>query len=93
MTWKDELLMFWIFCSVLITLAVRHFLGGAVYLVERLAASSFAYMPGLFHLVSGHLPNRLQFQSTLNSVSNFSFRCVLAAIIFGRLKGEMSWDF
>ena len=55
MTWKDEFLMFWIFCSVLITLAVRHFLGGAVYLVERLAASSFVHMPGLFHLVSGHL--------------------------------------
>jgi hypothetical protein len=55
MTWKDELLMFWIFCSVLITLAARHFLGGAVYLVEQLAACSLTYIPGLLHLLSGHL--------------------------------------
>jgi hypothetical protein len=55
MTWKDELLMFWIFCSVLITLAVRHFLGGAVYVVEHVAAFSAAYLPSMPHLLLGHL--------------------------------------
>jgi hypothetical protein len=55
MTWKDELLMLWIFCAVVITLAARHFFGGAVYLVEQLAAFSFAYMPGLLHVLIGHL--------------------------------------
>jgi hypothetical protein len=30
MTWKDELLMLWIFSTVVITFAARHFLGGAV---------------------------------------------------------------
>jgi hypothetical protein len=55
MTWKDELLMFWIFCAVVITFAARHFFGGAVYVVEQLAAFSFAYMPGLLHVLIGHL--------------------------------------
>jgi len=55
MTWKDELLMLWIFCAVVITFAARHFFGGAVYLVEQLAAFSLTYMPGLLHLLSGHL--------------------------------------
>jgi hypothetical protein len=55
MTWKDELLMFWIFCSVVITLAARHFFGGAVYLVEHVAAFSAAYLPGLLNLMIGHL--------------------------------------
>ena len=55
MTWKDELLMLWIFCAVVITFAARHFFGGAVYLVEQLAAFSFAYMPGLLHVLIGHL--------------------------------------
>ena len=55
MTWKDELLMLWIFCSVLIALAVRHFLGGAVYLVKQMAVFSLAYLPGLLHLLTGHL--------------------------------------
>jgi len=55
MTWKDELLMLWIFCTVVIALAARHFLGGAVYLVEQLAAFSLAYMPGLLHVLIVHL--------------------------------------
>ena len=55
MTWKDELLMLWIFCTVVITFAARHFFGGAVYVVEQLAAFSFAYMPGLWHVLIGHL--------------------------------------
>jgi ACR3 family arsenite efflux pump ArsB len=55
MTWKDELLMLWIFCAVVITFAARHFFGGAVYLVEQLAAFSIAYMPGLLHVLIGHL--------------------------------------
>jgi hypothetical protein len=55
MTWKDELLMLWIFCSVLIAFAARHFLGGALDLVKQMAAFSLAYLPGLLHLLAGHL--------------------------------------
>jgi hypothetical protein len=55
MTWKDELLMLWIFCAVVIAFAARHFFGGAVYLVEQLAAFSLAYMPGLSRVLIGHL--------------------------------------
>jgi hypothetical protein len=52
MTWKDELLVLWIFCSVLIAIVIRHF-GGAVHLVEQMAAFNAAYMPGLSHLLVG----------------------------------------
>jgi hypothetical protein len=55
MTWKDGLLLLWIFCTVLITFAARHFFGGAIYLVEQMAAFSIAYVPGLVHLLTGHL--------------------------------------
>ena len=55
MTWKDELLMLWIFCTVVMAFAARHFLGGAVYLVEHTAASSLVYLPGLVHLLTLHL--------------------------------------
>jgi hypothetical protein len=55
MTWKDELLMLWIFCTVVITFAARHLLGGAVYLVERMAAFSIAHMPALLHVLTRHL--------------------------------------
>jgi hypothetical protein len=55
MTWKDELLMLWIICAVVIAFAARHFFGGAVYLVEQLAVCIFTYMPGPLHLLSGHL--------------------------------------
>ena len=55
MTWKDELLMLWIFCSVMIALAARHFLGGAVYLVKQMAVFSLAYLPGLLHLLARHM--------------------------------------
>jgi hypothetical protein len=54
MTWKDELLMLWIFCTVVMAFAARHFLGGAVCIVEQMAASSLAYVPGLLHLLTGH---------------------------------------
>jgi hypothetical protein len=55
MTWNDELLLFWIFCTVVLTFAARHFLGGAIYLVEQMAAFSLAYVPGLVHMLTGHL--------------------------------------
>ncbi len=55
MTWKDELLMLWIFCTVVITFAARHLLEEAVHLAEQLAAFSISYMPGLLHLVLEHL--------------------------------------
>jgi hypothetical protein len=55
MTWKEELLMLWILCTVVITFAARHFFGEAIYLVEQMAAFRFAYVPGLVHLLTGHL--------------------------------------
>ena len=51
MTWKDELLMLWIFCSVVIAFAARHFLAGAVHLVEQMAAFSILHVPGLLHAI------------------------------------------
>jgi len=53
MTWKDELLMFWIFFAVVITFAARHFLGEAVHLVEQMASCSIAYLPGVLHVLIG----------------------------------------
>jgi hypothetical protein len=50
MTWKDEVLVFWIFCTVVIAIVIRHF-GGAVHLVQQMAAFNAAYMPGLLHLM------------------------------------------
>jgi ACR3 family arsenite efflux pump ArsB len=55
MTWKDEVLLFWIFCAVVIAFAARHLLGEAFHMVEQMAAFSFAYVPGLVHLLIGHL--------------------------------------
>jgi hypothetical protein len=55
MSWKDELLMLWIFCAVVITFAARHLFQGAVYLVEQLAAFSLVHIPGLLHVVVGCL--------------------------------------
>jgi hypothetical protein len=55
MTWKDELLMLWIFSTVVMAIAARHFLGGAVHMVEQIAACSLAYVPGLLHLLTRHL--------------------------------------
>ena len=55
MTWKDELLMLWIFCAVVIAFAARHFFGGMVYLVEQMAALSIAYMPAFLHALTKHL--------------------------------------
>jgi hypothetical protein len=55
MTWKDELLMLWIFCSVVISFAARHFFGGAVYLVEQMAALSVASTPAFLHSLLKHL--------------------------------------
>jgi hypothetical protein len=55
MSWKDELLMLWIFCAVVIAFVARHFWGGAFYVVEQLAAFSLTHIPGLLHVVVGHL--------------------------------------
>jgi len=55
MTWKDELLMLWIFSTVVMTFAARHFLAGAVHMVEQMAACSLAYVPGLLHLLTRNL--------------------------------------
>jgi hypothetical protein len=55
MTWKDELLMLWIFSTVVIAFAAQHFLGGAVSMIEQMAACSLAYAPGLLYLLTRHL--------------------------------------
>jgi len=55
MTWKDELLILWIFCTVVISFAARHFFGGAVYLVEQMAALSVAHVPALLYALTKHL--------------------------------------
>ena len=55
MTLKEEFLILWIFCAVVIAFAARHFFGGMVYLVEQMAAFSVIYLPGLLHLLIGHL--------------------------------------
>jgi hypothetical protein len=55
MTLKDELMMFWVFCVVLITFVARHFFSGAVFLVEHVAATSVVLIPGLLHHLAGHL--------------------------------------
>jgi hypothetical protein len=55
MTLKDEFLILWIFCVVLITFAVRHFFGGTAYLAEQLAAFSLSYIPVFLHLLVKHL--------------------------------------
>ena len=54
MTWKDELLMLWIFSTVVLAFAVRYFRGGAVSMVEQMAASSLSYVPALLHLLTRH---------------------------------------
>ncbi|MGB8473983.1 MAG: hypothetical protein WCE61_07875 [Candidatus Acidiferrum sp.] len=43
MTLKDEFLMFWIFCVVVIAFVVRHFFGEAIYLVQHLAAFTVVF--------------------------------------------------
>lgn len=55
MTLKEEFLILWIFCLLVITFAARHFFGGLVFLVEKLAAFSIVCMPRLLHLLIGHL--------------------------------------
>jgi len=55
MTWKDELLILWIFSTVVISFAARHFFGGAVYLVEQMAALSVAHVAALLYALTKHL--------------------------------------
>ena len=55
MTLKEEFLIFWIICLVVITFAARHFLGGIVYLVEQAAAFSIVCLPSLLHLLIGQM--------------------------------------
>jgi len=40
---------------VLMTFAARHFLAGAIHLVEQMAAFSITYVPGLMHLLARRL--------------------------------------
>ena len=55
MTWKDEVLLFWIFCTVVIAFATRHLLGEAFHLVEQMAAFGIACVPGVLHAVLSRL--------------------------------------
>ncbi len=52
MTWKDEVLLLWIFCSVLIAIVARHF-GGTLHLLQHIAAFNVACVPGLLRLMVG----------------------------------------
>ncbi len=54
-TWKDELLMLWIFCTIVIPFAARHCFGAADYLVEQMAMLSVAYVPALLSALTKHL--------------------------------------
>jgi hypothetical protein len=51
MTVKEELLIFWILCLVVIAYAVRHFFGGIAYLAEHMVAFNVACVPGLLRLM------------------------------------------
>jgi hypothetical protein len=53
MTLKDEFLIFWILFVVVITFAARHFLTGAVYLLEHIAVTSASCIPSLLHFTAG----------------------------------------
>ncbi|HTQ61521.1 MAG TPA: hypothetical protein VMI32_14950 [Candidatus Solibacter sp.] len=53
MTWKDEFQLIWILLVVVITFAVRHFFGGAIYLAEHVAAASAVCIPGAVHFLVG----------------------------------------
>ena len=55
MTWKDELLMYWVFWNVLVSFVARHFFDGAIYLVQHVASASVLCVPGLLHLFAGPL--------------------------------------
>ncbi len=55
MTWKDELLMLWIFCTIVIAFAARHLLGEAFHMVEQMAAFRIACVPGVLHAVLSRL--------------------------------------
>jgi hypothetical protein len=54
-TWKDEVLLFWIFCTIVIAFAARHLLGEAFHLVEKMAAFGIACVPGVLHAVLSRL--------------------------------------
>ena len=54
MTLKEEILLLWIFCLVMISFAAQHFLEGLVYLVERLAAFAMVCIPGFLHLAMNY---------------------------------------
>ncbi|HMD40458.1 MAG TPA: hypothetical protein VKH15_14335 [Candidatus Acidoferrum sp.] len=55
MTWKDELLMYWVLWTVLISFVARHFFDGAIYLVQHVASASVFFIPGLLHLFGERL--------------------------------------
>ena len=54
MTVKDELLIFWVCCFVLVLFVARHFLGCAADLMQHLAALSFNAVPVLLRFFTAH---------------------------------------
>jgi hypothetical protein len=54
MTVKDELLIFWVCCLVLVLFVARHFLGVAADLMQHLAALSFGAVPALMRFFAAH---------------------------------------
>jgi hypothetical protein len=55
MALKDELLIFWVFCSVMFSFVIRHLFDGAVYLAGHSAAASVLNFPVVLHSFAGHL--------------------------------------
>ncbi|HYL61451.1 MAG TPA: hypothetical protein VE077_02440 [Candidatus Methylomirabilis sp.] len=55
MTFKDEVMMFWICCLVLLSFLVRHFLGAAEVLAHQAAALSLIGLPEMLRLFVGHV--------------------------------------
>ena len=55
MTVKDELMIFWVCCLVLVSLVVRHLLGCAADLLQQVAALSLSVAPHLLQFFASHL--------------------------------------
>ena len=55
MTFKDEVMMFWICCLVLLAFLVRHLLDAAEVLANQVATFSLTGLPELLRMFAGHL--------------------------------------
>ena len=55
MSWKEGVLIYLIFCSILMAYVTRHFFGGLSFLAEHLVAVGLVHLPALLHFVAGGL--------------------------------------